>query len=401
MALVEEHLVFSGILQLPWWGYVLVALGLTHITIAAVTLYLHRSQSHLALELSPPVAHFFRFWLWLTTGMKTKEWVAIHRKHHANVETEHDPHSPVVKGISTVLWGGWFLYRNEAMNQETLDKYGGGTPDDWLERKIYARFTNLSILLMLVIDVLLFGYIAGGLIWMTQMIWIPFWAAGVINGIGHYWGYRNFEVKDASKNIVPWAFIIGGEELHNNHHAYASSAKFSVKKWEFDLGWQYVRLLRGLGLARVKKVAPKLVLKQDKNQFDLATVKALINSRFQVMSNFAKEVLNSVHAEELQRLGVNKRQKALLKRARKLMCKEHTLLSENAKEQLRRALDLSPTLERAYAMKEKLQSIWIKSNSHDGLLQALEEWCRAAEASGIEALREFSARLKHYEIAPA
>ena len=392
---------FEGLLQLPWWGYIIVALVLTHITIAAVTLYLHRCQSHLALELHPVVSHFFRFWLWLTTGMKTKEWVAIHRKHHATVETEDDPHSPIIKGINAVLWAGWFLYRKEAVNQETLQKYGGGTPDDWMERHVYGRFLNLSLVLMLAIDILLFGYLAGGLIWLTQMLWIPFWAAGVINGIGHYWGYRNFEVKDASKNIVPWAFFIGGEELHNNHHAYASSAKFSIKKWEFDLGWQYVRLLRRLGLARVKKIAPKLVLKQGKNQFDLKTVKALINNRFQVMSNFAKEVLNSVHAEELRRLGVNKKQRTLLKRARRLMCRESTLLSERSKEQLKRALDLSPSLQRAYVMKQKLQSVWMKSNNHDGLLQALEEWCHAAEASGIEALREFSNRLKRYEMIPA
>ena len=207
---------FEGLLQLPWWGYIIIALVLTHITIAAVTLYLHRCQSHLALELHPVVSHFFRFWLWLTTGMKTKEWVAIHRKHHATVETGDDPHSPIIKGINAVLWGGWFLYRKEAVNQETLEKYGGGTPDDWMERHLYGRFLNLSLVLMLAIDILLFGYLAGGLIWLTQMLWIPFWAAGVINGIGHYWGYRNFEVKDASKNIVPWGFIIGGEELHNN-----------------------------------------------------------------------------------------------------------------------------------------------------------------------------------------
>lgn len=392
---------FDGLLQLPWWGYVIAAVLLTQTTIAAVTLYLHRCQSHLALDLHPAVSHFFRFWLWLTTGMKTKEWVAIHRKHHANVETKDDPHSPVVRGINAVLWAGWFLYRKEAANQETLDKYGGGTPDDWMEHRVYGRFLNLSLFLMLGIDLVLFGSPAGALIWITQLLWIPFWAAGVINGIGHYWGYRNFEVKDASKNIVPWAFFIGGEELHNNHHAYAGSAKFSIKKWEFDVGWQYIRLLRRLRLARVKKVAPTLILKQEKHQFDLNTVKALINSRFQVMSNFAKEVLNSVYAEELRRLEINKQQRVLLRRARKLMSRESTLLSDKARMQLKHALDLSPSLERAYAMKQKLQSIWIKSNSHDGLLQALEEWCHAAEASGIEALREFSRSLRRYETAPA
>jgi len=392
---------FDGLVQLPWWGYVIVALVLTQITIAAVTLYLHRCQTHLSLELHPAVSHFFRFWLWMTTGMNTKEWVAIHRKHHANVETADDPHSPVVKGINSVLWGGWFLYHREAANKETLEKYGGGTPDDWMERHVYGRCLNISLFVMLGIELLLFGVMAGSLIWITQMLWIPFWAAGVINGIGHYWGYRNFEVKDASKNIVPWAFFIGGEELHNNHHAYASSAKFSNKKWEFDIGWQYIRLLRMLGLARVKKVAPTLILKRDKQQFDLNTARALISSRFQVMSNFAREVLNSVYAEELRRLGSNKKQRALLRRARRLMRRESTLLSEKSKSQLRKALDLSPTLESAYAMKQKLQSIWTRPDSQDGLLQALEEWSRAAEASGIDALREFSNKLKGYELAPA
>ncbi len=392
---------FDGLLQLPWWGAVIVALVLTHITIAAVTIYLHRHQTHLALDLHPAVSHFFRFWLWMTTGMKTKEWVAIHRKHHANVETEQDPHSPVIKGIRTVLWGGWFLYHREASNTETLEKYGAGTPDDWLERNIYGKFLNLSLFAMLLIEVLLFGTVAGFLIWLTQMLWIPFWAAGVINGVGHYWGYRNFEVRDASKNIVPWGFIIGGEELHNNHHAYASSAKFSMKKWEFDLGWQYIRLLRALGLAKVKKVAPTLVLSPEKHQFDQHTVRPLINSRFQVMSNFARDVMNNVHADELKRLGVNRKQRVLLKRARRLMRREYSLLNDNARAQLKRALELSPSLSSVYTMKQKLQTIWVKSNNLEGLLQALEDWCRAAEASGIGSLQEFSDRLRRYQLAPA
>jgi stearoyl-CoA desaturase (delta-9 desaturase) len=392
---------FDGLLELPWWGYVVAALVLTHITIAAVTIYLHRFQTHLALELHPAVCHFFRFWLWLTTDMKTREWVAIHRKHHARVETDQDPHSPVVKGINRVLWGGWFLYRNEATNKETIEKYGGGTPDDWVERNVYSKITNVSIFVMLLIDVALFGLTAGGLIWVTQMLWIPFWAAGVINGIGHHWGYRNFEVKDASKNIVPWGLIIAGEELHNNHHAYASSAKFSNKKWEFDLGWQYIRLLRLLGLAKVRKLAPTLILARESHQFDLTMAKALINNRFQVMSNFAREVLNNVHADELRRLGENRKHRVLLKRARTLMRRESSLLSESAKTQLKRALDLSPSLESAYAMKQRLQTVWANSNNLDSMLQALEEWCHAAEASGIGALQEFSSRLKRYETAPA
>jgi len=392
---------YEALLQLPWWGYAIVALVLTHITIAAVTIYLHRHQTHLALDLHPAVSHFFRFWLWLTTGMKTKEWVAIHRKHHANVETEQDPHSPVIKGIHTVLWGGWFLYRNESANTETLDKYGNGTPDDWLERNVYTRYANLSLFGMLAVEIVLFGPLAGSLIWVTQMIWIPFWAAGVINGVGHYWGYRNFEVRDASKNIVPWGIIIGGEELHNNHHAYASSARFSMKKWEFDVGWQYIRLLRALGLAKVKKLAPTLVLSPEKHQFDRNTVRILINSRFQVMSNFAGDVLNNVLADELKRPGVDRKRRVLLRRARRLMRREYSLLNDSAKAQLKRALELSPSLSDVYAMKQKLQTIWFKSNNVDGLLQALEEWCRAAEASGIDALQEFSNRLRRYQTVTA
>lgn len=391
----------QGLLQLPWWGYAIVALVLTHITIVAVTIYLHRHQTHKALDLHPAVSHFFRFWLWLTTGMQTRQWVAVHRKHHANVETDQDPHSPVVKGIHKVLWGGWFLYRQEIANAETLEKYGGGTPDDWLERNVYTRYANLSLFGMLALEIILFGPLAGSLIWVTQMIWIPFWAAGVINGVGHHWGYRNFEVKDASKNIVPWGIIIGGEELHNNHHAYASSARFAIKKWEFDMGWQYIRLLRAMGLAKVRKIAPVLVLSPEKHQFDRNSVRVLINSRFQVMSNFAKDVLNNVHAEELKRLGVNRKHRILLKRARRLMRRESSLLNDNARIQLKRALELSPSLSDVYTMKQKLQTIWIKSNNLEGLLQALEEWCRAAETSGIEALQEFSNRLKRYQPAPA
>ena len=392
---------YEGLIPLPWWGYVIAAAILTQITIAGVTLFLHRSQTHLALELHPIVSHFFRFWIWITTSIVTREWVAVHRKHHANVESENDPHSPQVVGIHKVLWLGAFLYHKEALNPETIKKFGGGTPNDWLENNLYSRFRNIGIVSLLIIYTGLFGT-AGVIIWLVQMAWIPFWAAGVINGIGHYWGYRNFEVPDASKNIVPWGLIIGGEELHNNHHAYAGSAKFSIKKWEIDIGWLYIRILSALGLAKVKKTVPRLVEIEDKQQFDLESVRALINSRFQIMANFAKDVLHRVHAQEIhevQKTG-DPAQVWLMKRARSLMTREKRLLSENSKRQLAQVLDINPRLSLVYSMKQRLQEIWTsQTHNQEKLLHALEEWCRSAEASGIEALTEFSARLRRYELA--
>jgi len=280
---------FSGLLDLPWWGYVLTALALTHITIASVTIYLHRHQAHRALELHPVASHFFRFWLWLTTGTVTKEWASIHRKHHAKCETADDPHSPQILGIKKVLLEGAELYRKEAKNQETLEKYGRGTPDDWLERNLYSKHSMLGIMLMLVIDVLLFGPI-GITVWAVQMIWIPVTAAGIINGAGHYWGYRNFQPADASTNIVPWGILIGGEELHNNHHAYIGSAKLSSKWYEFDIGWLYIRSLAALGLAKVKRVAPKVHLNTAKTVCDIDTLHAVMANRYEVMAKYAKSL---------------------------------------------------------------------------------------------------------------
>ena len=280
-------LLARGLSPLPWWGYVVVALVFTHITIAAVTIYLHRSQSHRALDLHPAVAHVFRFWLWLTTGMVTKEWVAIHRKHHAKVETADDPHSPVAHGIDKVFWQGSELYRAEAKNTDTLAKYGHGTPDDWLERKLYSRFSWQGVGVMMVIDLVLFGSV-GLTIWAVQMLWIPVTAAGIINGIGHYWGYRSYACADASTNIVPWGILIGGEELHNNHHAYATSAKLSSKWYEFDIGWAYIRILAALGLADIRKVAPKLKKAPAKSAPDLATLQAIITHRYHVATAYAR-----------------------------------------------------------------------------------------------------------------
>ncbi len=393
-------MILEAYISLPWWGYVLVALGLTHITIAGTTLYLHRCQAHKAITLHPIVSHFFRFWLWLTTGMVTKEWVAVHRKHHAYVETENDPHSPQIYGINRVLWTGALLYHTESHKPETLEKYGHGSPTDWLERHLYTPLTYMGPITMLCLNVLLFGGVPGFLIWLTQMVWIPMWAAGVINGIGHFWGYRNFEVTDASRNIVPWAFVIGGEELHNNHHAYASSARFSIKPWEFDLGWFYIKILRALGLVKVNKTPPVIVSEPGKRRCDLETVKAVVENRFQVSANYIKEVLRSVCREEMQKTDrANKKQWSLTKKARYLLSRER--LNATNRMRLNQLLDINPRLREVYAMKQRLQDIWTRSAaSQENLLQALEEWCKAAEASGVQALEEFSLRLRGYRLQP-
>ncbi len=394
---------YDGLLNLSWWATVLATLGLTHITIVSVTIFLHRHQAHRALTLHPAVSHFFRFWLWLTTGTVTKEWAAIHRKHHAKVETADDPHSPKQKGLNRVLWTGALLYRQESRNQETMDKYGTGTPNDWIESHLYSRHNWLGIVLMLGIDVMLFGLPAGAIVWLVQMAWIPFWAAGVINGIGHYWGYRNFESRDASTNIVPWGILIGGEELHNNHHTYASSAKLSAHWWEFDIGWLYISLLQMLGLAKVKKLPPQLVSNPAKQHLDLDTVRAVVRNRFQIMVCFSRDVTRLVHREELHKADRRHQAKwALLKHARRLMKKEMAHLNRKNRERLHSVLKYHATLNTVYEMKQKLQNIWEQSAaSQEHLLRALEEWCRQAEATGIKALTDFSMKMRTYTLVPA
>jgi stearoyl-CoA desaturase (delta-9 desaturase) len=389
----------EGLIALPWWGYVVVALVFTHITIASVTIYLHRHQAHRALTLHPVVSHFFRFWLWLTTGMVTKEWAAIHRKHHAKCETAEDPHSPQILGIQKVLREGSELYRAEAKNQETLDKYGHGTPSDWIERNLYTRHSAKGIALMLILNVLLFGPL-GLTIWAVQMMWIPITAAGIINGIGHYWGYRNYEATDASTNIVPWGILIGGEELHNNHHTFASSAKLSSKWWEFDIGWFYIRTLETFGLAHVKKIPPELTYDKAKDHIDLETVKAVITARFVVMAQFAREVMKRVHRDELRNIDPSdKTRLTLLKRAHRLMVREPRLLDETARTRLQKALEQSQRLQTVYTMKQKLADIWQRSaTTQENLIQALQDWCHEAEATGIHALREFSNKVRTYSL---
>ncbi|MDX5446656.1 MAG: fatty acid desaturase [Zoogloeaceae bacterium] len=386
---------FSGLIDLPWWGYVLAALALTHVTIVSVTVFLHRHQAHRALELHPIASHFFRFWLWLTTGMVTREWAAIHRKHHAKCETAQDPHSPQVKGIRKVLWEGAELYRAESKNAETLERYGHGTPDDWIERNVY-RHSVLGVSLMLIIDVVLFGVI-GLTIWAVQMVWIPFWAAGVINGLGHFWGYRNFDCSDASTNLVPWGILIGGEELHNNHHSFATSAKLSAKWYEFDIGWMYIRLLEMAGLAKARRVIPTPRFTEAKNVVDLETLQAVITHRYDVMTRYMRSLRHTC-VEELERLAAAGGQNFNAKALRRMILSDgNRKVCEKEQEQLETVLQNSQALATIKSMREELMAIWGRSTaSSEQLLHQLQDWIARAEQSGIEQLREFSMRLRRY-----
>jgi len=386
-----------GLLDLPWWGYVLAALALTHITIAAVTIFLHRSQAHRAVDLHPVISHFFRFWLWLTSGMVTKEWVAIHRKHHAKCETPEDPHSPQTRGLKKVFWEGSELYRAEAKVVETLEKYGHGTPDDWLERNVYSGHSAAGIWLMMAIDLVLFGPI-GLTIWAVQMAWIPITAAGIINGVGHYWGYRNFACEDASTNILPWGILIGGEELHNNHHAYGTSARLSNKWYEFDIGWLYIKLMSYMGLATIRKVAPTVKWQSAKPLCDLDTLQAIITHRYDVMTRFMRSVRED-SAAEIARLkaGAKRPQNWNFKSFRRWLNKEPAELAAADKAALDTLLGQSERLRTVYRMRQELAAIWSRSTaSREQLLEQLQGWCKHAEDSGIQSLKDFSVRLRSY-----
>lgn len=383
-----------GLLQLPWWGYLIVILAYTQLTVLAVTIFLHRCQAHRAVTLHPIVSHIFRFWLWLSTSIVTKEWAAIHRKHHAKVETDEDPHSPVTKGIKKVFFEGAELYRTEALNIETLNRYGEGTPDDWIERNVYTRLSIYGIIIMLFINLALFGTM-GITIWALQMAWIPLFAAGVVNGIGHYWGYRNFECKDASRNIIPLGVFIGGEELHNNHHAFATSAKFSAKWWEIDFGWTLIRVLQVFGLAKPKRILPTPKMLPSKTIIDTDTLKAIITYRFQVMSRYTREVVIPLLREEKKRAGKTGRR--LLSSAQTVLVRDASIMQAAQKTRLAQLLENFQSLRVVYQFRLRLQEIWGRSTaSQKELLDALQEWCQQAEATGIEVLLRFSRRLKTY-----
>lgn len=389
---------YNGLLDLSAWQLVGITLLMTHVTIVSVTVYLHRYSAHRALELNGALKHFFRFWLWLTTAQNTHEWTAVHRKHHAKCETPDDPHSPVYKGLGTVLRKGAELYREEARNPETLRIYGKNCPDDWIERNLYSRYKLGGIALMAVVDLLLFGTL-GITIWAVQMMWIPFWAAGVVNGLGHALGYRNFECRDAATNLVPWGIIIGGEELHNNHHTYPNSAKLSVKRWEFDMGWAWIRLFCLLRLAKVQRVAPIAHRVAGKASLDMDTAMAILNNRFQIMAQYRKLVIGPLVKQELARVDASVRHR--FRRAKRLLSRETSLLEDRHHVRIESMLAHSQALKTIYEKRLALQQIWARTsaNGHD-MLAAMKDWVHEAETSGIQALRDFAAQLKTYSLRP-
>ena len=384
-----------GLLDLSFWGYVLAAFIMVQITMMAVTLYLHRDQAHRAIDLHPFLRHFFRFWIWCTSGMLTREWVSIHRKHHAFCETEDDPHSPQIYGLKKVMLEGAELYREETGNKETLEKFGRGTPDDWLERNIYLRFPFGGIIFMFVANLLFFG-VPGITIFAIQMMSMPVFAAGIINGVGHHSGYRNFECDDAATNIVPWGLLIGGEELHNNHHAFPTSAKFSVRKWEFDIGWLYIKLFSLFGLAKVNRVTPQPIIEPTPDaELDVENLRAIIVNRMHVLHDYTKQVTLPVFRTEKAMASGN----AAFKRAKKLLIRRPTLLDANAMERLGNLLSEHDALKTVYEFREKLSEIWSGANvSNEKLLQQLKDWCHEAEASGIKSLEDFAERLRSYQL---
>ncbi|MCG6964935.1 MAG: fatty acid desaturase [Chromatiaceae bacterium] len=384
----------DGLLDLSWWQLIIVVLGMTHVTIVAVTVYLHRCQAHRALDLHPVIGHFLRFWLWLTTGMITREWVGIHRRHHARCETPEDPHSPQVLGLGKVLWEGAELYRAASKQPDLVERYAHGTPNDWIERHLYQRFNFGGVSLMLVIDALLFG-IPGIAVWAVQMIWIPFFAAGVINGVAHYWGYRNFQSPDAATNISPLGILIGGEELHNNHHAFPSSAKLSSRWWEFDIGWMYIRVLSLLGLARVRRVAREPAMDVGKSAIDMDTVRAVVVHRMHILANYAREVIRPVADAEL--CASERDCRRLARQAKRLLLRDEALLDSASRQRLESLLSRSQVLATVHRSRLQLQQVWERTaSSQEVLLSALQQWCREAEGSGIKALQDFARSLRGY-----
>ncbi len=391
---------FDGFLNLPWWGELICVLAATHLTIISVTLYLHRCQSHRAVTLHPFVSHIFRAWLWLTTGQGTKQWVAVHRKHHACTEREDDPHSPHVHGIKKVLFEGTELYRKAAADSRICQEFGHGTPEDWIEDNLYTRFSNSGLGLLMLVYIALFGPI-GLTYWAIQMIWIPFFAAGVVNGGGHYWGYRNFETQDGSTNLFNLGVLIGGEELHNNHHAYPSSARFSMRWWEFDIGWLYLRILSGLGLAEVKKVAPQPVKNKsiNKERLDINAVRMMVSSRLHIMADYARHVTMPVLKAEISQAEGHYR--SALKRIKKALVRERSRMTAPQIEYLNQVLHDSLQLKTVYEYQQRLLQVWTqKYHSNEGMLCAIAEWCQEAEATGIRVLEDFARSLKSYSIQP-
>jgi fatty-acid desaturase len=384
----------NGVLDLSAWQIVLYTLIMTHISIISITVYLHRAMAHRAMDMNPVLAHFFRFWCWFTMATVTKEWIAVHRKHHAKCETDEDPHSPVRKGLKAVLLGGAELYQSEASKEETINRYGKGCPESWVDVNVYEKHKNLGITILGFMNIILFGPI-GLTVWAIQMLWQPVHAAGIINGVGHVFGYRNFECSDASRNITPLAIWIGGEELHNNHHTYPNSAKLSVKAWEFDIGWMYIRTFQILGLVKNVRQGPVVHVDKNKTELDIDAAMAAANNRFQIMAKFYQSVIKPVVKETKNEANV--KLAPVMKRAKKLLTRDDSLMTDKYRSQLAELIEYDEMVEKVYQMKQDLQQVWKKrSSSRDELLHAMQEWCKEAEASGIHALEEFANSLKQY-----
>lgn len=385
----------NGLWNLSWLELLLYALVVTHATIVSVTVYLHRHSAHRAVDLHPALQHFFRFWLWLTTGIITREWTAVHRKHHAVCETEDDPHSPVMQGLKKILWQGMETYGEATSQPEIMKKYGSGCPDDWLERNVYSAYSLHGIAILALINIALFGVI-GMTLWAVQMVLMPI-AGGVINGIGHYWGYRNFECPDAATNIVPWGILIGGEEMHNNHHTYPNSAKFSQKPWEFDIGWCWIRLFQMLGLARPLSTGPIVEQISGKTTMDIDTAWGVLNDRFRVMARYAENVVGPLVEQEFHKAGSAASQ--LVRKAKVVLCREDSLVDDAGKNRISELVAAHPDIKVIYELRLRLQAVWSKrSGSADELLNALKQWCLDAEATGLSVLRDFVEELKSYSI---
>ncbi|HEY0232181.1 MAG TPA: fatty acid desaturase [Dokdonella sp.] len=386
-----------GLTQASWGTWIAYLLIVTQLTIFTVTLYLHRSQSHRGVDFHPVVANFFRFWSWFSTGMITKEYVAIHRKHHAKCETEEDPHSPQVHGLNKVLWDGVDLYRTASMDRADMEKYGVGTPNYWIERTLYTPYNTAGIAVLMVVNFMLFG-VVGIALWAIQMLWIPFWAAGVVNGLGHWWGYRNFETADTATNLTPWGVWLGGEELHNNHHAFPSSSKFALRRFEFDVGWAMIRLLQAFGLAKVLRVAPTLDVRPNMHLPDTDTVKAVLAHRFHVMSDYFRGVIAPTLRDEAGKAGAGIA--ALPRKLRKALGNGGRWLDASSREHLTAFTEKHPQLRTVCEFRARLAALTERNGRNaEGMLDGLKQWCHEAEATGIRTLAEFAARLKGYRLA--
>jgi stearoyl-CoA desaturase (delta-9 desaturase) len=318
--------------------------------------------------------------------MRTADWVAIHRKHHAKVETDSDPHSPAVYGINKVIFQGADLYHKEKNNKETIQKYSQNCPQDWAEEHIYTGRNNLGILLLFILNIILFGTV-GIIIWSIQMMWTPIFAAGGINGVGHYWGYRNYNTNDDSTNMSPVGIIIGGEELHNNHHAYPTAAKFSLRPWEFDIGWMYIKIFSAIGLCKVKRVAPKPIIQKTENTDSKIITQSLLQSKLAVITDFTQKVLKPAYQKEKFKLSF------------KLLADHPQRLSEHQENKVNELLENCSTLQTIYALKNRLHEILhSRQTKHEQFIETLNTWSNEAKTHGIDTIDDFLVRLRSYKV---